>query len=92
MASSGEMSASNFSVSPVPGNGLFTVTVAGSGMSKYSLSVYNMSGTRVLTENITPAAGMATRIVDLRSSPDGIYAFEITSATGRMVRKVVVGK
>ena len=73
----------NLSLSPNPSKGIVNVTT---GLKRgYSISVYNMIGIRVLSENT-----FHDGTLDLTSLPAGVYFISADNGTDRLTKRVVV--
>ncbi|MEM7037594.1 MAG: T9SS type A sorting domain-containing protein [Bacteroidota bacterium] len=73
-----------FSVSPNPGPGNFTVSFNTSNQG--TLTVTKLDGTPVFTQAV---AGEMEITVDLRDEQNGLYAFQVVSANGHSSRMVI---
>jgi hypothetical protein len=75
---------------PNPANGQFFVSINTKNQSRMVLSLVDMTGRVVATQNAEQGAGKSLYIFDTTTLSAGIYMLSIDSTNGREVRKVVV--
>jgi photosystem II stability/assembly factor-like uncharacterized protein len=90
MTGNADRTGTGLTVSPVPNEGLFTVTISGPGGSACTLSAYDMAGTRVFRDDFMADGITTSRPVDLRAVPAGVYTLEFRNEHERIVKKVVI--
>ncbi|MCX6243593.1 MAG: hypothetical protein NTU98_02715 [Bacteroidetes bacterium] len=78
------------SIHPVPNDGQFTVTF--SSADTYNISVLNNIGINVYTEKNVAAGAGATKVIDLRPVPNGVYTVIFENSSTKVVKKIVVNK
>jgi PKD repeat protein len=90
-ASTGEKGASfNCTVSPNPNNGVFSLNLRVGMSGLLDVTVYDMIGTRVYSEQVVSGAGQHSTMMNLSSLPDGIYFMKIAGQEGMITKKVVI--
>lgn len=77
-------------VFPNPGDGLMQVTGEGFEAAANMLSVRNMLGQTVLTQQLTGKDSEFTAEVDLRTFPRGVYLLQVTGSSQTTSRRIVV--
>lgn len=83
-----ELSASLFSVSPNPSNGLFTIQLEDL-TDNAQVTVLDMTGRIILTEALSYGV---SSLVDLTSSANGTYILRVTSDLGSEMKTIVLNK
>ena len=83
-----ELKAIDFSIFPNPAGNSVWVAFGQALESAAQVSLFNMAGQLVLTENM--ASGQERLQIELASLPRGIYAVRVETETGVGVRKLVV--
>jgi hypothetical protein len=77
-------------VFPVPGNGLFRITLKDITEQKLSLKIFTSSGSLAIhRENLPVDQGTFIEQVDIRHLSDGIYTLVISSGDSVFVRRLI---
>ncbi|MCB0802557.1 MAG: T9SS type A sorting domain-containing protein [Flavobacteriales bacterium] len=82
-------SLSNIHVFPNPSNGELKMNVTSSISNKYSLSIRNVLGQVIYTDQ-WQVKGEQTKSIDLSSEEKGIYFISIQNGADRMTKKIVL--
>jgi len=85
-----ENNAGIISISPVPNNGRFSVTINSEKQTSYTLDIYNALGLKVYADRDIPVNGSKTTTVDLGRVPAGLYTVILSSENSQVIRKVLV--
>ena len=78
-----------FSISPVPNDGHFKMTIRSSIHGSYLITVYNIFGIRIFEANLEILNNISEFQVDLSPIPDGIYTVELRNNQTEIVKKFV---
>ncbi|MCX6244357.1 MAG: T9SS type A sorting domain-containing protein [Bacteroidetes bacterium] len=79
-----------FDVYPVPNDGRFTATITSGARGIFNIKVYNTLGNIICESNGIEVTGTASRLIDLRPVPAGVYTVIFETEGKRVVRKVLV--
>jgi hypothetical protein len=80
----------NFTVYPVPNNGMFTARIITSKSETFDVLVYNKLGQKIYDAKNVAVSGILRKVIDLRPVPNGIYTVVFLSDEHKVTRKVVV--
>jgi len=80
----------SFNVYPVPNDGRFTASIAYPTTETFTIKVYNQLGVVIHEVKAFEVNGTATRQIDLRPTPAGIYSVVFETGSKRMVRKILI--
>jgi len=88
----GELDPVKVEIYPVPGDGLFHVAITGGSGKRFTVTVYDNLGTKVISNKClnVPESGAAT--LDLRMLPSGIYTVVMQSSSEQLAKKILVLK
>jgi len=75
---------------PNPGDGQIHIRLESELVRNSKLRVYNSTGILILDQEMISEYGKATKDLDLRSSPSGLYIVEIQNEKGRQIRKLII--
>ena len=79
-------------VSPNPGNGIFTLKLNSSQADVLELTVYDMIGTRVFCEKNFNVNGQFTKVINLTTLPEGIYFLKLAGKQLTTTQKLIIRK
>jgi hypothetical protein len=85
-----EHSNPGFTVSPVPGDGRFTITFNGKDAGSMRITVYNSLGMKIHKESCMDEPGTNKKVLDLRPLPYGLYTVSVETAGYILIRKFIV--
>lgn len=88
----GENEGFGISVYPNPTSGKLTLTMKTNGATKVNLSVYNILGSLVYSDNDVTVNNNLTRVIDLSSLPKGLYHLKVVDDGKSIVKKIVIDK
>jgi len=77
-------------ISPVPNDGHFTVTLTNENNRLVSISVINSLGILVYESGEFAGSEKIERTIDLGQVPDGIYSLILWNGTEKVARKIVI--
>jgi len=80
------------SLYPVPNDGRFNVSFTTPSDEFFNISVFNNLGIKIYEEANVEMNGTHTRMMDLRSIPNGVYTVIFESNQHQVVKKVVVNR
>ncbi|MEI6456462.1 MAG: T9SS type A sorting domain-containing protein [bacterium] len=80
----------NFTVYPVPNDGMFTSRIITSKTEKFDILVYNKLGQKIYDAKDIEVNGILRKVIDLRPVPNGIYTVVFLNEDHMVTRKVVV--
>ncbi|MEI6885961.1 MAG: T9SS type A sorting domain-containing protein, partial [Bacteroidota bacterium] len=81
----------NFTVYPVPNNGIFTTSVEYPVETTFNIYIFNQLGAKIYElKDMKTTHGKYQRVIDLKSIPAGIYSVVFLNSEFKVVRKVVV--
>ena len=83
--------ATSFSIYPNPSNGEFNLEVNLSSLQNMNVKVMNVVG-QIVSEKTFSNVFSGTYSIDLTNEPGGIYFAEISTATEKTMRKIIVVK
>jgi hypothetical protein len=86
------LQAEQFSVSPVPNDGRFTVSMTSPSQETFTIQVFNNIGVMIHELTGITVKGTVEQIIDLRPVANGIYTVVIRNTDARILKKVVVSK
>lgn len=86
----GTGSTADFSVYPNPAHDKVTVSIFAQESSKFNISLRDISGRVILSEDHDGAAGLNAYEMNLKNYAKGIYTIEVQSASDNWKTKVVV--
>jgi hypothetical protein len=88
----GDNSSAAFGVtlSPNPSNGLFTLTIHGVRNTEARITVSDLAGKEIYTENAVSATSDLTREVNMAGNPKGIYLVKVTTNQQSVTKKLVL--
>ena len=92
MTGTGEKAGTAFIISPVPNDGLFTVTITGAIEQNCILTIRNITGSGIFRDAFKSMAGTTSRVIDLRPASAGVYIVELNCNGIRVVRKMTISK
>lgn len=79
----------SLSVYPNPSNGIFRLDVGKNKSEDISLNIFNMTGTKIYSvEHFDKGVSQIT--IDLSGKPAGVYFFDMTTSTGKTVKRLVI--
>jgi hypothetical protein len=81
-----------FSISPVPNDGHFKMTVTTSIYGRYTITVYNMFGKRIFETDQKILNNVSEFQVDLSPIANGVYTLELRNNQTEIVKKFVIFK
>ena len=79
----------DFSVHPNPNSGLFNLVINNNIKTAYNLSVQNLLGQQVYTENIT-VNGTITKQIDLTQFEKGVYFVSLENGAEKIIKKIIL--
>jgi photosystem II stability/assembly factor-like uncharacterized protein len=85
-----EHSGSHITISPVPCDGRFILSIPGSGGSSCSVTVFNDLGVPVFKESFPVQDVPDSRRIDLQSASPGVYTLVVEQENSRFIRKVII--
>jgi hypothetical protein len=85
-----EMKSQNILLYPVPGDGLFTVSITSPEPEKFTILVYNQLGIKIFERNDLLVTGTIEQTIDIRPVTAGIYSVVFMCSDGTVVKKVLV--
>jgi photosystem II stability/assembly factor-like uncharacterized protein len=83
-------SATEFTIYPVPNDGLFTILTNLSPAEKYNLRLINNLGLLVYELSDRVASGNDVIEIDARSLPSGMYVLQFMTSERKIVRKMMI--
>lgn len=87
-----EIVASNIFVSPNPTEGVFTVNYSSTATGTVTVTLVNVRGQVIMSEQIGQFSGKVTRTYDISGNDAGVYFLHVANEKGATVHKVVVSK
>jgi hypothetical protein len=81
-----------FTISPVPSDGRFTVSMTSSSQETFTIQVFNNTGVMIYELYDIKVKGTVEQIIDLRPVANGICSVVIRNNDARIVKKVVISK
>jgi len=90
MTAQQELNAENFSIFPVPNNGVFTATFISPGQNAFSIQVYNKLGQLIYEKTGIMVNKIFRQNIDLRPIPAGLYNVVIRSNENSIARKILI--
>jgi len=87
----GEMTAPfSCTIHPNPSNGKITLSVSSSHTDQLELSVFDMIGNRVYSENNVAVASQLRKTINLSALPEGVYFLKISGKQMMTTRKLII--
>ena len=86
-----ENTSGKFSIYPVPNNGRFTADISWPTAALFNIAIYNELGAMIYQKTDIRVSGTATELIELRSTPPGVYTVVFTSSDCRVIRKIIIG-
>ncbi|MFZ4572595.1 MAG: T9SS type A sorting domain-containing protein, partial [Bacteroidales bacterium] len=80
----------SFTIYPVPNNGRFTAAISWPTAAFFSIAIYNGLGAMIYQKNDIRVIGTATELIELISTPPGVYTVVFTSSDCRVIRKFII--
>jgi hypothetical protein len=88
----GEVEGTSFSIYPVPNDGKFTATILIPGEDKFTISVYNELGSKILEMNDIRVDRKTQQTIDMNDPGKGVYTVIFKGNDQTVIRKVLVTK
>jgi len=79
-------------VYPNPSDGQFTLVISTSALQTFDLTVLNNLGLTIFASNDIKVNGTVSKIIDLRSAPDGVYSLLLQNNETHVIKKIIVNK
>ncbi len=79
-----------FEVYPVPNNGRFTAAISRPTAALFNIAIYNGFGAMIFQKTDIRVIGTTTELIELRSTPPGVYTVVFTSSDCRVIRKIII--
>lgn len=79
-----------FQIYPNPNSGNFTLSIAVSERSSYSIEVKNMFGQIVYQEYLGNFSGVYSTQINITDSGQGVYMISLTSSATETIKKIIV--
>jgi hypothetical protein len=80
----------DFSLTPVPNNGCFTVTITSPCQDNFKVSVYSSLGIRIYVLSTTISFGITEFPIDLRPLPNGNYFIVLSNYRTEILKRFVI--
>ncbi len=80
----------NFTILPNPSNGIFSLQVSSCQADDLDISIFDLVGNRVFSENNVASSGQFNRTLNLTALPDGIYFLKISGQKEMATRKLII--
>ena len=80
----------SFTIYPVPNNGRFTAAISWPTAAFFSIAIYNELGAMIYQKADIRVSGTATELIELISTPPGVYTVVFTSSDCRVIRKIII--
>jgi len=80
----------SFNISPVPNDGVFTISLAPSFRESLIVKVYDRTGNLIYESSDPPVSVLNDLSIDLRPIPPGLYFITVDCREGISVKKMVV--
>ena len=88
-----EMESLSLKVFPVPNQGSFTISLDLPGLTGTCfLEIYNSLGILVHRTSLEPTGGKFRTEINLKDTPAGVYTVQLSNASTRLVKKVVISR
>jgi hypothetical protein len=87
-----ELASNSIFVSPNPTEGVFTVNYSSTATGTVTVTLVNVRGQVIMSEQIGQFSGKVTRTYDISGNDAGVYFLHVASEKGATVHKVVVSK
>ncbi|MEI7492517.1 MAG: LamG-like jellyroll fold domain-containing protein [Bacteroidota bacterium] len=85
-----ENNAGSFNIYPVPSNGRFNVAISWPSPALFNIAIYNELGSMIYQKTDIRVIGTTTELIELRSTPPGVYTVVFTSSDCRVIRKIII--
>ena len=83
----------SYMLSPVPSNGVFTISITYPVETTFTITIYGHSGDRIMVINdARTIGGVYEKTIDLGSIPNGLYYVEFKSGSSREGRKLLISR
>jgi hypothetical protein len=79
-------------VYPIPGDGLFNVSITTFTKETYSIIVYNTLGIKIYEETEVDVNGSLMKAIDLRPVRVGVYTLIFKNSQNQEIKKIIVNK
>ena len=80
----------NFELFPNPNNGTFTLRFDLLSTEEIELTIMDLSGRILFTEQSVSSAGQFTKTMDLNSLAKGVYLIQLNVADGKITRQLII--
>jgi len=74
---------------PNPAGNSITLSISGMCQQNSTVEIYNLLGTRVLTQNIPANSGPSETAIDLTDFVNGLYLFHFQDGNQHMIKKIL---
>ncbi len=80
----------DYAVVPNPSNGIFEIRISGTANKHYQLSIYNLSGQEIISEDIDIRVGQNIKQIDAGSIEKGFYFLSLTGDDGINTQRIII--
>ncbi len=81
-----------FTLSPVPNEGVFTLSGTSADEKSMSIQVFNQLGQQVYSQSDLRFNGSFAQKIDLRPTSPGVYTVVVSSGENRSLKKLIINK